>query len=70
MPKANCPQSNAWCPHFDPAVCRDTRKDEHDPCVHARAFVSSGRALSMFTKLAVSQGLISEAQARAALDES
>lgn len=45
MPKENCPQVHAWCPHYDSNNCK-LLSDMDDPCIHARSIVGLRAQLS------------------------
>jgi hypothetical protein len=60
MPTANCPQSDAWCPHWLEDECHDVEGTAHALCIHVRSAVDAGMALSVFATLANQQGLTIE----------
>jgi len=51
MPKANCPQSDSWCPHHDQNVCQPYNKGINDLCVHVRPLLASRMALQFLTQM-------------------
>ncbi len=60
MPTANCPQSDAWCPHWRKDECHDVEEPAHARCIHVRAAVDASMALSVVAALAKQQGLTIE----------
>lgn len=46
MPKENCPQAHAWCPHHDPNRCKPV-SDTDEPCIHAKSLVTLRAELSV-----------------------
>jgi len=46
MPKENCPQAHAWCPHHDPNRCEPV-SDVDDPRIHVKSLVTLRTQLSV-----------------------
>ncbi len=51
MPKANCLQSDSWCPHHDQKMCQPYNKGTNDLCVHVRPLLASRMASQFLTQI-------------------